>query len=56
METFFDILSLFVKSLRGTCCAAFYLWLIPAALEAAARAGRCAAKTSEVRGVVSEIL
>ena len=25
--------SLFVKSLRGTCCAAFYLWLIPGALE-----------------------
>ena len=46
-------IALFMKSLCGTCCAAFYLWLIPAALGAATPTERCDAKTSAVRGVQS---
>ena len=56
MDRLLNILSLFVWTLRGTCCALFCLWLISAAYGAAARAGRCAVKTSAVRGVGRAIL
>ena len=42
MMPLLDILQMSVQYLRGTCCATFYLWLISAALGAAAPAARSA--------------